>query len=267
MRILGIIMAYDEADCISNAIRSLVQVCNEVVVFHHGKDCETRQAILDGTRNPTTRLYVENVDLQRIPFAVDGIQSDKIWNHIGAFVRNLITHFDWVIWQAADELLRDRSGTLVSRNAIEFNDAAGIDVIRPLIREFWLTDADNGASSYCERLKYYDAKPKGHAPRAWRIGLTPTHIPIGLHIQDPATGRKRFPFYEFWPEGTRVSNNEWLLDHYPARTEEQFRRKVAARNFTTSTGEQRFRAYRDKAKSVVRSHSRLSHETRTLEIP
>lgn len=262
MRILGIIMAYDEADCIGSAIRSLLPVCDDVYVFYHGKNDETRTAI---GNCKSAKLHIQYVS--HIPFAVDGIQSDKLWNHIGDFVRNQIDMYDWVIWQAADELLRDRSGALVSRNAIEFNDAAGIDVIRPLIREFWLTDADNGASSYCERLKYYEAKPKGHAPRAWRIGLTPTHIPIGLHIQDPATGRKRFPFYEFWPEGTRVSNNEWLLDHYPIRSEIQFRNKIAARNCKTESGEQRFSSYRKDDCSLLKQHKAMSRESRKLEMP
>lgn len=262
MRILGIIMAYDEADCIGSTIRSLLPVCDDVYVFYHGRDDETRTII---SNCQSAKLHIQHVS--HIPFAVDGLQSDRLWNHIGGFIRGKAIYYDWVIWQAADELLRDRSGALVSRNAIEFNDGAGIDVIRPLIREFWLTDADNGASSYCERLKYYKAKPKGHAPRSWRISLTPSHIPIGLHIQDPATGKKRFPFYEFWPEGIRVSNNEWLLDHYPARTEKQFRNKIAARNFKTATGEQRFGAFRDKTRSVVRAHKDMTRETRTLAMP
>lgn len=266
MKILGIIMAYDEADCISNAVAALRGACTTVAVFHHGHDPATRQAIQCWSQNHNDVRLIE-IDEEAVPFAIGDIQSSMLWNVIGTFVRGEMNNYSWVIWQAADELLRMPDGRLVTNLGIDREARKGITVIRPFIREFWMSDADNGSNDYLERLRHYQTKPNGHAPRAWDITLTPKDIPIGLHIQDPAIRPKRFPFYGLWPVGTKVSNNEWLLDHYPARTEEQFRAKVAKRNCKTFSGEQRFSAYRNRAASIVKSHARMRYEHRDLELP
>ena len=47
MRMLGIIMAYNDEDCIHNAIKCLLKANHEVHVFNHGSTDSTRNVILN----------------------------------------------------------------------------------------------------------------------------------------------------------------------------------------------------------------------------
>lgn len=255
-------MVKDEADCVGNAVAALVDVVDDLFVFQHGEDDSVRGVVdqfFDATR--------VQVDEDEYPFARNGVQSDALWNFIGEFVRRFADSHEWLIWQAADELLRSPDKALVSRAAIKAENQKGVDVIRPLIRNFWLTAKDGDTGTYLDRIQHYKENWKGHAPRAWRTRLTPRPVPIGLHVQDPLTGPKVFPFYAYWPNGTRVSNNEWFLDHYPARSPEQFEAKVISRSFRTSTGQRRFNGRRGRADAAFIDRKSARKERDRLDMP
>ena len=61
MRVLGVIPAYNEADCIANAIAVLSRACDQIDVFDHGSTDETAEIIRAHTeKNPTVRhRYVD----------------------------------------------------------------------------------------------------------------------------------------------------------------------------------------------------------------
>jgi glycosyltransferase involved in cell wall biosynthesis len=234
MRVAGVIMAYNEEDVIWNAISYLHRGGCDVHVFDHGSEDQTTEIAIQAARS-YPRIHYHYIDRRECPAVVDGYQAALLWNHIGRWVRSQIGTFDWIVWQAADELIREPDGRLLTVAGIEREAAAGCQVIRPLLRDFVLSQGDERVP-YLQRLKNYRTEPSGHCPRAWQIDLTPAEIPIGLHIQDPETGAKTHPHYAYWPEGTIVSNNQWLLDHYRLRSVAQAERKARERDWIHPLG-------------------------------
>jgi hypothetical protein len=260
-------MAYNEQDCIATAARLLLGCSDAVHVFDHGSTDQTASICRQ------LGVTVHSVDRKRVPISRRGIKVPDLFHHIAGFVRSKMAHFDWVVWIAADEILRQPDGRLVTRGALERAAAAGFDVIRPLIRHFWMWGAE-AAGPFYRRMRYFTTDPKGHAPRAWRIRLTPAKIADGLHMYDRKTcsarrGRKMQAFgRKPWPARTSVSNNEWLLDHYPLRSPSQARRKLSERNWRSRTGARRYALAR-RTKTVTRPPDLgpLERETRDLEAP
>lgn len=210
MRTLGVTMAYNEVDCIGNAARCLLGGGHrEVIVFDHGSTdgtAEAAEAAAAGDR----RLRVMRVSRRTCNFP-------QLFRRISTFIRSRAGEFDWVTWIAADEILRPPEGGALRPEHLERAWARGVRVIRPLLREFWISDADPSEAEvpdYLHRLRYYRERPEPNCPRGWAIGLTGV-MPHGLHrrAQD-------------WPGRPRISHNRWLLDHYPIRSHEQARRKI-----------------------------------------
>jgi glycosyltransferase involved in cell wall biosynthesis len=267
MRILGVIPAYNEADCVANAIRAQLRSCDEIHVFDHGSTDGTA-SIVDSFGPP---VYREVVDREEVPPKdTAGRQSFALWHLIARFIIDRQHEFDWVVWSDADDLMREPDGRLATHEGIEREAARGTQVIRPLIRLFWPSTIDPTEGSYLNRLRYCMTRPQGHAPRAWQTILTPPNLPAGAHVQDPAIRPKRWPFYLLWPVGTRVSNNEWLSDRYPFRSPEQIDRKILReRDWITPLGKKRFVEYQTAGRvtGLVRDHRRMTQETRELEMP
>ncbi len=260
MRVLGVMNAYNEADCIGTAVCSMVEAGVDMHVFDHGSTDNTADVLAPLIKRQEIRYHY--VDRTEVPAMVGPKQSSAIWDHVAAFVRSQISEYDWVVWQAADELVRQPDGELITVEAIEREAARGIQVIRPLIRNFQMTRQDGKDGHLARRLKRFRPGPTGHAPRAWEIGLTPNPMIIGQHVQDPAITPKLHGFYGLWPVGTVVSNNEWLLDHYPLRSEEQALRKVMKeRNWIGPTNSPRYGPLRQRLlaaqKSQIKMHLRL----------
>lgn len=272
MRILGVVMAYNEADCVANALLSLAEgALDEIHLFDHGSTDATASVVLP-IRRRGFPVHYHHVDRNEVPPTTPrGRQSPAIWQHIGAFIRQRAGSFDWVVWQAADELIRSPDGRLITAGAIEAEVELGTEVIRPLLRDFWITTGDTtgGNGDYLSNVRYYRENALGHCPRAWRIGLTPDPVPIGLHIQDPAIRPLVHPWYGWWPQGTAVSNNRWLLDHYPIRSVAQGRRKILKeREWISPAGRRPYEALRrGKLRRLVRRPETMLHEQRTLPMP
>lgn len=271
MKILGVIPVYNEDDCISNAISVLLRACDRVDVFDHGSTDMTAEIIREFSRVDKRVRHIY-ADRNKYPIAgVDGRQVFVFWYFIASNIIAETDRFDWVVWADADEILRQPNGAIVTKEAIERESQRGTDAIRPLLRQFRLSTADAVDGDYLHRMRHYQVNPKAQSPRAWRIHLTPPNLPDGAHVQDRNIQPKRQPTHLWWPNGTRVSNNEWLLDNYPFRSAEQATEKILnGRNYTMPNGQRRFRQNLDKngnIRNLIWNASRLKHEHRDLEMP
>lgn len=264
-------MAYNEEDCIADAVTLLLRAGHdEVHVFDHGSTDDTAN-ICYRIRRRDDHLHYHHVSRSEVPPAdSNGRQSRGIWERIGAFIRGRAERFDWVTWMAADEIIRQPDGELMTKAAIEAEISRGVEVIRPLIRCFWITRGDRPAErAHLERLRHYRPNALGHAPRCWQIDLTPEPIPIGLHVQDRRAGQKIHPWYGYWPAGTAISNNKWLLDHYPIRTIEQGRRKIMReREWISPAGRRPYQLFRrHRCSDLIRGRNKYVRENRELPLP
>ncbi len=265
MKILGITLAYNEADCIETAMKMLLRCCDSVIVFDHGSTDATAVIVLSTVG--VHKIYLHRHEVPAI--TSDGRQSVAAWRFVAQWILQRQVCFDWVVWIDADEILRTPEGALPCKADIEGEAVNGIQVIRPLIREFCMTENESNGDSYLQRLRYFKPNALGHAPRAWQIDLTPKDVPPGRHIQDMTTGSLVHPFYIKWPEGTKVSNNLWLLDHYPFRSQDQATRKVLEdRNWITPLKQRKYYNYiHGKTVDVIQSTRRLTYMNETLEMP
>lgn len=215
MRLLGIIHAHNEEDVIARSMSMLLESGHHVHVFDHNSTDGTADIVQD---QPGVAYHRARTSFP------------ALFNHVAAFI-NRKPH-DWVTWMDADELLRDPDGNLVSRQAIKEEWKAGIGVIRPLVREFWLTDADNQEQEdHVQRLRHFRYRKKLMAPRSWLRRLTGTRFRQGRHRSDLE-----------WYGRPTVNAEQWLLDHYPVRTVEQATRKIMDKRWAKRSYYQKYRA-------------------------
>lgn len=208
MKILGVTMAFNEADCIGNALDFLTRMCDHVVAFDHGSTDGTEDII----KIKTWRHPVRYVRVGR-----KGTDLGALFARIARFVRSK-EEFDWVVWIAADEVLSIPDGTRqATREDLVKEADRGIVVIRPRVREFWITDVDGESPNCIDRMRHYrffDAIGP-ITPRAWLQSMT-GQMPYGLHRRDDQWGVPK----------SKISAGSWLIDHYPIRTVQQGRRKI-----------------------------------------
>ena len=203
MRFLGVILCFNEADCVGHAIRCLLNSGHDVHVFDHGSNRATRAALA---------TFADWIKIHRMSRRW---AFPSLFPGVSRFVRQKGREgYGWVTWLDADEILRPPDRSNLTREHMVYASRR-FDVVRPLLREFWLTPKDDPkVADVRKRQIYFIDRPPNNCPRSWRIALTGT-MPFGLH---------RKPGH--WRPGARISHNEWFLDHYPIRSREQGRRKV-----------------------------------------
>ena len=269
MKILGVCPVFNEEDCIANAVRALLLACDDVHVFDHGSTDGTPQILAGFPSVNAIRVDREKVPARRPD---NGVQNFELWHMIGRHILSLRDEFEWVMWLDADELLRQPSGELATKDAIVAEAERGVQVIRPLIRQFKMTKKDGSSGSYLDRMRRFVVRPEGHAPRAWQTRLTPPDLPAGAHVQDPSIKPKKWKFYKLWPAGTVVSNNEWMLDNYAFRSIAQAERKILAERDWLTPTEQRQRYYQyirgdNRVRNVVTGGAGTTYQKEPLEMP
>lgn len=203
MKVLGITLVFNEADCVTNALNCLAGVADHVLAFDHGSTDGTAD-IIKGYGGP---VILSNLSRRKVPYA-------RAWHRISKCIREK-SGFDWVVWLSADEVLRQPTGEWIDRQSLARLHNDGFRVIRPKGREFWITEKDGDQANCIERMRHFYYAKAGHSPRAWRHDLTGT-MPYGLHRYDHQWG---IPV-------RHISRDQWILDHYPVRSVEQGTRKI-----------------------------------------
>lgn len=261
---IGIVLAWNEADCVGNAVRCLLESEHEVHVFQHGSDPDTAEAIA-GFGDEIT---VYSIDRKRVEFW-------SVFAYISRWINRQSGH-EWVTFLAADSILFPPSGEQLKRSHVEEAMANGVEVINPTVRCFWITDADDqDEADYLKRLKHFATAPGPNipcnSPCGWLLKLTGT-MPHGLHRVPwaPSDERSRAePEWpggngagRYWPKGTMISFGEWRLDHYPVRSVEQGLQKARSFPLGPSRQRRRYQQYVDGSQSIIKDAS-LMQRTRT----
>jgi glycosyltransferase involved in cell wall biosynthesis len=209
LKLLGIIHAYNEEDCIENAIKCLLNSKHAVHVFDHGSTDNTAKIIK--SFKDVTYHYL---DRDKIPFSKRNSNKD-LFAIISQFINKQAKQFDWVTWLDADEILLPPKNFNALEDAIQAEHDRGMGVIRGTIHEYWITEEDDETiKDYLTRLKYYRVRRPSTAHginRSWQINLTGNKIPRGKHRSK-------------WKKP--ISNWVYILKHYPIRSLEQGKKKI-----------------------------------------
>lgn len=269
MKLLGLIPVYNDADCIPFAVRALMRCVDELHVWNHGSTDNTAVVLSDLHIEFGDNLKLHHLSREEFPSTgQDGKRDFSMWTHLSQFALNRQDEFSHVMWSDADDLLREPDGKLATRAGIEAEVAKGVQVIRPLIRIFTITPQDPADGHYSQRMRYFQPDRRGHSPRVWETRLSPIPNPT-QHVMDRACGPMPWPHYVYWPEGTVVSNNEWLMDQYPFQSPEQGKRKVlgAGCDYITPGGGRRYGYLMRGGVVNVMARGHVERETRALEMP
>lgn len=251
---LGVTMAWNEADCIANAVNCLLDSEHEVHVFDHGSTDGT----LDVLESFGTSIKVHRVDRKLVGFL-------DLFGFISRWINAQKGH-GWVTWLAADELLMPPSREPLRFHHIWEARQAGIEVIDPFARRFWMSNADDPAEpDYLKRVRHFIPAPNRYTPRSWLHRLTGI-MPHGLHRRPwiPPVRRPRGDRWPggigasvYWPKGTVISKEEWNADNYPIRSLGQARRKVKAFPQGPNRKRRRYAEYLEGGKALVYDSSKM----------
>lgn len=200
MKLLGVLLCYNDGDLLEDSIRWLRELDHDIVLWDHGSTDETPQVI--------ERWKGELLEVQQVPREFDFYELyPAMSRHL---ITNFVTHYDWVSWPDQDEFLEGstRRATYVEHlrevfesqhNWVRFNNF-----------NFWFTDADDPQqSSPPLRIRHYCLFPDC-APRirSWRASAT--NLRVFNH--NPPLG-------SCWPTC-------FNLRHYPMRSQAQMKRRL-----------------------------------------
>lgn len=210
LKLLGVIMTYNDADCLHGAIECLLEGHDAVYVFDHGSTDNTREIV---AKYP--KVFYENVNRIDWPnFMVPG--TNNIHYKITSFINSQKPNFDWVTWIDSDEVLTSSNPDMSLREEIEQAHAGGFDCLDATLYEYWMTeDDDPSIQDFRDRIKHYENKGRGYCGginRTWKISFTPRMT----------EGTLRHTFFH----GRNMSPSHLILKHYPIRTSEQGYKKI-----------------------------------------
>ena len=209
MKLVGVIMAYNDQDCIGNAIECLLKEHDDEMVFDHGSTDDTAKVI------QSLPCHYEYVSRTLFPnFNVPG--NNNIHYKVTTWIRDSIPHYDWVSWIDADEILESTNPDKTLKQEIIDAHNSGYKGIQSILRNYWITEEDDYTEAdYLKRIKRYEDSPPhsgGGINRSWNINITP--------IMTEATLRHTFF------RNHSISPNPTLLRHYAIRTPEQGWKKI-----------------------------------------
>jgi hypothetical protein len=197
---LGVLLCYNDADILSDAIESLLRNNHDLIVWDHGSD--------DGTDAVLDRYARHFVERKFIPREFD------FYKLYGEMSRNLRRHYrksyDWISWPDQDEILEGPSRAKSYYAYITEVLNSEFNWVRFRNFNFWFTEEDDPAIlAPARRIRRYclfpDCSPR---IRAWRASVTN----IRQFNHNPLDGL---------PE-PRPFN----LRHYPMRSREQMARRL-----------------------------------------
>ena len=203
VRMLGMLLSYNDADILGPVIDHLALNGHDVVVWNHGSDDDTEPV----ARARLGRGVIEYQDIDRtqVPFAgLYGVAARYLTSVYGGL-------YDWLSWPDQDEVLEGPDPMRPYGEQVAEFLAAGGDWVEFDNFVFWFTDEDDArVANPVERVRRYNLSPAASPRvRAWRFALTNERR---LGNSNPIEGRK--------------AATNWPLRHYPMRSIEQARRRA-----------------------------------------
>jgi glycosyltransferase involved in cell wall biosynthesis len=200
-RLLGVLLCYNDGDLVEEAVRHLREQGHDLVVWDHGSTDQTPEVLRE--------LRPELMELTTVPRSVDFYTLyPAMSEHL---LSEYVPRYDWVSWPDQDEFLEGPDRGRSYREWLEEAIASPYDWVRFNNYNFWWTAADDPAApTVVGRVRHYSLFPDC-APRirSWRASATN----VREFNHNPPKGQQ-YP---------RLFN----LRHYPMRSEEQMRRRLA----------------------------------------
>lgn len=214
MRMLGVLLCYNDGDLVEESIRYLREQDHDVVVWDHGSTDETSEVM--------ERLRGEAREVRSIPRSFDfyelyGAMSDHL-------IANYVRDYDWISWPDQDEFLEGPTRRKSYAEYVREVWASGYDWIQFHNMNYWGTTADDPrVQSAVARVRHYCLFPDC-APRirSWRASCT-----------------NRREFNHNPPLG-RAYPTLFHLRHYPMRSEAQFEKRLRQDRAGLRRGQQNY---------------------------
>jgi len=200
LRLLGVLLCYNDGDLVVDAVRYLQEQGHDVIVWDHGSTDETPEVLRS--------LSGELLELQRVPRSADfyGLYP-AMSKHL---MKEYAERYDWVSWPDQDEFLEGPDRGRPYKEWLEEVAQSPYDWIQFNNYNFWWTKVDDQSFERAvERVRHYSLFPDcGPRIRSWRASATN----IRQFNHNPPLG-ERYP---------RLFN----LRHYPMRSEVQMARRL-----------------------------------------
>ena len=200
LRLLGVILCYNDGDLVVDAVRYLREQGHDLIVWDHGSTDETPEVLRS--------LSGELLELQSVPRSVDfyGLYP-AMSEHL---IKEYAGRYDWVSWPDQDEFLEGPDRRRTYREWLEEVAQSPYDWVQFNNYNFWWTKTDDqSAERAVDRVRHYSLFPDcGPRIRSWRASATN----IRQFNHNPPLG-ERYP---------RLFN----LRHYPMRSEVQMARRL-----------------------------------------
>lgn len=200
LRLLGVLLCYNDGDLVEDAVRYLRDQGHDLVVWDHGSTDQTPEVL--------RALSGELLEVQAIPRSVDfyGLYA-AMSAHL---MKEYAARYDWVSWPDQDEFLEGPDRSRPYREWLEEVAESPYDWIQFNNYNFWWTKTDDpGVERAVERVRHYSLFPDcGPRIRSWRASATN----IREFNHNPPLG-ERYP---------QLFN----LRHYPMRSEAQMARRL-----------------------------------------
>jgi len=206
-KLLGVLLCYNDADILEDAILHLLEHNHDLVVWDHGSDDGTAEVLDKYEKHFRERKYVPR------SFDFYNLYPEMSRN----LIKNYVKKYDWISWPDQDELLEGPDRTKKYDKWLKEIHKQGHDFIQFNNYNYWFTTADNALEpSPAERVRHYSLFPDC-APRirAWRASKTnirarklqPPSLPHAQRSPDdtphpkrqgrPPKGRKQLPLQQY----------------------------------------------------------------------
>ena len=202
MKLLGVLLCYNDADILEYAIKDLLESNHDIIVWDHGSTDGTAQ-VLDSF----DKCFVQR---DFIPRSYDFY---KLYQRMSKLlISKYINQYDWISWPDQDEFLEGPTRQKSYAAYVEDLWREGYDSIQFNNYNYWYTEGDDlSVASPIERIRHYSLFPEcSPRIRSWRASKTHSrkfnHNPI---------------------EGKQYPTN-FNLRHYPMRTKEQMIRRIGS---------------------------------------
>lgn len=201
-RMLGVLLCYNDADILPDAIEAMLKNNHDLIVWNHGSTDNT-QEILDKYSH----------FIKEIHFLPREFDFYNLYPHVSRYlIDNCITQYDWISWPDQDEILEgpDRKRSYIDYVA-EVMDSPHSYVLFENFT-FWFTNEDDESIvSPVDRIRRYCIFPPSVYPplvRAWKAKNTN----IRWFNHNPIEG-SAFP-------------QSFRLRHYPMRSYDKSIRRI-----------------------------------------